>query len=151
MKFHIKNSRVTFSRRIAAAAVLIAIIALFAVLWSAGAGKIDLSRYLGLCEFQRTFGMPCVTCYITRSAIEFARGDIVESFYIQPAGAILCCGLVLVATIAFLIAVCGVDFAFLHRPVSLRVVKYFIVSVIIILAAAWAVTIARTLAENTRP
>jgi len=88
---------------------------------------------------------------MTTSAMAFVRGRILQAFYIQPAGAIICCGLVVIAIFALLIAVFGVNFRFLHQPVSRRFIKFFIVSLIIILGAGWAVTIARAIAGGKLP
>ena len=48
---------------------------------------------------------------------------------------------------ALLIACFGVNFGFLHRPVALQMVKYVVLSMLIILAGGWAVTLARAMAQ----
>jgi hypothetical protein len=81
-------------------------------------------------------------------ALAFARGKILEAFYIQPAGAFLCCLLVLIGLLALFTAVSGVYFHFIEcffKEVKLR---YIILALIIIIAAGWAVTLARALAES---
>ena len=75
----------------------------------------------------------------------FVKGRILESFYIQPAGAVLCCALVAAQVVALLISVFGVNFRFLHQPLGWRMIKYFVASALIILAAGWAVTLSRAL------
>ncbi len=78
----------------------------------------------------------------------FAQGKIFESFYIQPAAALLCCVLIVVAFLAFLIAVFGVYFSFINRFFAEVKVRYIILALIIIVAAGWAVTLSRALAAN---
>jgi uncharacterized membrane protein len=85
---------------------------------------------------------------MTTAAKAFAQGRIGESFYIQPAGALFCCILVVAGVLALLISVFGVNFGFLHEPLTWRKIKYFIVIVLIILAAGWAVTLSRALAQD---
>jgi small-conductance mechanosensitive channel len=137
---------VTPARRLIAAAVFIVVVAVFVFLWLGGAGKIEMIWFFGVCGFKQSTGWPCPGCYVTSSAMEFARGHILHAFYIQPAGALLCCGLVAVGVIAFLTAVFGKDFSFLHRPISSKLIKYILISLIIIFGLAWAVTLARTMA-----
>ena len=82
---------------------------------------------------------------MTTSALAFAKGEIFESFYIQPTGALLCCILAVSAFLAFLIAVFGVYFGFLKRFFAEVKIKHIILALIIIIAAGWAVTLARAL------
>jgi len=117
-------------RRFIASAVFIAVVAVW---------------FFGVCGFKQSTGWPCPGCYVTTSAMAFAQGRILNAFYIQPAGALLCCGLVTVGVIAFLTAVFGKDFDFLHRPLSSKLIKYILISLIIIFSLAWAVTLARTM------
>jgi hypothetical protein len=146
-----KQGRITPCQRIAAGAVFVAVVAVFGVLLSGARGWIDMSRLFGICGFKQVYGLPCAGCYMTTAAMVFAQGRIGESFYIQPAGALFCCVLVVVAIVALLISVFGVKFRFLHEPLTWRKIKYFIVSVLIIMAAGWAVTLARALAQNGAP
>lgn len=140
-----KNERVTPCQRIAAGAVFIAILGVFVVLWGGGRGWIDMSRLFGICGFKQVYGLPCVCCYMTTSAMAFVQGRILDSFYIQPAGAVLCCALVVAQVAALLISVFGVNFRFLHQPLRWRMIKYLLASALIILAAGWAVTLSRAL------
>ncbi len=100
------------------------------------------------CGFRQKYNLPCPGCGITTSAVTFAAGKILKSFYIQPAAAFLCCVLVAVSFLAFLVAVFGIYFRFLDRFFAEVKVKYIILALIIIIAAGWAVTLARALAEN---
>ena len=80
---------------------------------------------------------------MTASALAFAQGKILESFYTQPAAALLCCILVVVAFLAFLAAVFGVYLGFVKRFFIEVKIKHIILLLIIIVAAGWAVTLAR--------
>jgi hypothetical protein len=128
--------------------VFVAVVAVFGALLGGARGRIDMSRLFGICGFKQVYGLPCAGCYVTTAAMAFVQGRIGESFYIQPAGALFCCALVAIAILALLISVFGVKFRFLHEPLTWRKIKYFIVSVLIIVAAGWAVTLARALAQN---
>ena len=143
-----KHGRVTPCQRIAAVAVFVAVVAVFGVLLGGVRGRIEMSQLFGICGFKQVYGLPCAGCYMTTAAMAFAQGRIGESFYIQPAGALFCCILVVVAIVALLILVFGVKFRFLHEPLTWRKIKYFIVGVLIIVAAGWAVTLSRALAQN---
>ncbi len=146
-----KHGPVTPFQRIAAGAVFVAVVAIFGVLHAGVRGRIEMSRLFGICGFKQVYGLPCAGCYVTTSAMAFAQGRIWESFYIQPAGALLCCALVVIAIVALLISVFGVKFRFLYEPLTWRKIKYFIVGVLIIVAAGWAVTLSRALAQNGAP
>jgi len=143
--------KVTLSQRIVAIIILAAILGLFVVLRLAASGNVDLTRVLGICEFKRTYKLPCVGCWMTTSAMAFVQGRMFSAFYIQPAGAIICCGLTVIAVFALLIGIFGVNFRFLHEPISRRFIKYFVVSLIIILVSGWAVTISRAIAKGDLP
>ncbi len=143
-----KQGRATPCQRVAAVAVFVAIVGIFAVLFAGSQGRVEMSRLFGICGFKQVYGLPCAGCYMTTAAMAFVQGKIGESFYIQPAGALFCCVLLVVAIVALLISVFGVNFEFLHEPLTWWKIKYFIVSVLIILAAGWAVTLSRALAQN---
>lgn len=68
-----------------------------------------------------------------------------EAFYIQPAAALICCVLIVIAFLALLTAVFGVYFMALKRLYDAIKIKYIIVALIIVITAAWAVTLARAL------
>ena len=87
---------------------------------------------------------------MTTSALTFVQGRIIRSFYIQPAAALLCCILVVMGFLAFFIAVFGVYFNFLKRFFSEIKIKYIVLALILIIAAGWAVTLARALAANNQ-
>ena len=88
---------------------------------------------------------------MTTSVFKFARGEIFGhngAFYTQPAIALLCSIMVVVAFLAFLIAVFGVYFGFISRFFAEVKIKHIILALIIIIAAGWAVTLARALAAR---
>ncbi|MHC4754146.1 MAG: hypothetical protein ACYTBP_03295 [Planctomycetota bacterium] len=87
---------------------------------------------------------------MTTAALAFIQGQFLKSFYIQPVCALFCCILVLTAFLAFIIAVFGVYFRFLKRFFTEFKLKYIILAFIIIIAAGWAVTIARALAARSQ-
>jgi len=141
-------SRASSHQRITAVIVCLAVVGFFGLFALAGHYNIDMGRWLGYCGFKQRYGLPCPTCGMTTALLAFAQGKIFEAFYIQPAGALLCCVLVVIALLAFLIAVFGVYFRFLERFFSEVKVRYIILALIVIIAAGWAVTLARALAAS---
>ena len=141
--------KATVDRRVWAGIVLVSILGIFCLLWLSIADKIDLSYWFGVCGFKQKFGLPCPGCYITTSAKLFAQGQILESLYIQPAGAFFCLMLVTGAVFALLTSCFGVDFRFLHRRLSWRLIKYFIILIVLILLGGWTVTLVRAFAERS--
>jgi hypothetical protein len=142
--FFCKCSR---QQRLIAAIIFLLTAGLFAVLWLAANGKIDLGYILNPCGFKQAYGLPCPTCGITTSATAFAGGDVFRAFYIQPAGALLCCCLIAAIFLSLFTLIFGVYFRFLNRLASLKI-KYLLAILFIIIIAGWAVTLARTLAEK---
>ena len=125
--------------------MLAAFFGLFAV-----AGHYKITLWPFPCGFKQRYNLPCPTCGVTTSVVAFAQGKILESFYIQPAAALLCCVLAVSAFLAFFIAVSGIYFGFLNRFFTEVKIKYIILALIIIVAAGWAVTLARALAANNQ-
>jgi hypothetical protein len=95
------------------------------------------------CGFKAQFGLPCPTCGMTTSVLAFAGGDILRSFYIQPAAAMLCCILIIIGIGGQVVAISGTDWG-LVRELKL---KYIIVTLIVIVGGGWAVTLARAVAK----
>jgi len=137
--------RASFRQRVRAGIVFLVLAAFFGLFALAAHDKIDIGRWLNPCGFKQRYGLPCPTCGITTSAVAFAGGRIFEAFYIQPAAAVLCCVLAVSGILALLIAVFGVYFRFLDRFFAKVKIKHIIIALIIIIAAGWAVTLARTL------
>jgi len=140
--------RASSCQRITAAIVCLAVFGFFGLFALAGHYNINMGRWLGYCGFKQTYGLPCPTCGMTTAVLAFAQGNIFEAFYIQPAGALLCCVLVVIALSALVIAVFGVYFRFLERFFREVKIKYIILALIVIIAAGWAVTLARALVAN---
>ena len=138
--------RASARQRLVAGLIFLAVAGLFGSLWLAAHYKITLWA-LG-CGFKQRYGLPCPTCGMTTSVLAFAQGKIFEAFYIQPAGALLCCILAISGFSALIVAVFGVYFSFLKRFFARVKIKYIILALIIIIAVGWAVTLARALAER---
>ena len=140
--------RASSRQRLIAAVVCLAVVAFFGLFAWAGHNKTDMGRWLGYCGFKQKYNLPCPTCSMTTAALTFTQGRILEAFYIQPAAGLLCCILVAAAFLALLIAVFGVYFGFLERFFTQVKIRYIILAVLIIIAAGWAVTLARALAAG---
>ena len=135
--------RASFRQRLGAGLVFLVVVAFFGLFRLAAYGKIDINRWLDPCGFKQKYDLPCPTCGMTASALAFVRGRFFESFYIQPAAALLGGILVAIAFLAFLIAVFGVYFAFLKRFFTDVKIRHIVLVLIIVVAAGWAVTLAR--------
>ena len=140
--------RASSRRRMVAAIVCLGIIIFFAAFALTGYYKIDMGRWLGYCGFRQRTGLPCPTCGMTTATLAFAQGRILEAFYIQPACGLLCSLLVIAAILAFIIAVFGIYFRFIERFFTEIKLRYMILALIMIIAAGWAVTLARAVAEK---
>jgi hypothetical protein len=138
--------RASFHQRLGAEAFFLVLAVSFGLFALAGHYKIALWPFP--CGFRQKYNLPCPTCGVTTSVKAFAQGKILESFYIQPAAALLCCVLAVSAFLAFFIAVFGVYFDFLNRFLTGIKIKYVIIVLIVIVAVGWAVTLARALAAN---
>ena len=142
--------RASIKQRFAAGAVLLTVGGLFCLLGLDAVGKVDIGLLLGPCGFKLDYGLPCPGCEITTAAVAFVQGKIFRSFYIQPAGALLCCILLFGGFSAFLTAVFGVYLRFLKCFFEEVKVRYIVLTVIIIIIAGWAVTLARAIAEKSQ-
>lgn len=138
-------SRATARQRLAAAAVCLAITAFFGLFVLAAQTETDMGRWLGYCGLKQRTGLPCPTCGMTTATLAFAQGHIAEAFYIQPACALLCSVVVVAAVFALITAVFAVRFRFIDNFLVKVKLRYLIAALIIILAAGWAVTMARAL------
>lgn len=141
-------SRASSGQRMVAAIICVAIVAFFGLFALAGYYKIDMGWWFGYCGFKQRTGLTCPTCGMTTSTLAFAQGRIFEAFYIQPACGLLCSIMVIVAILAFIIAVFGVYFRFIERFFTEVKLRYIILALVIIIVAGWAVTLARALAAN---
>jgi hypothetical protein len=138
--------RVSAVHRVGAVVVLVLCLAWVVALWSAGRGDVEMSRLFGICGFKQAYRMPCPGCGVTTSSIAFFQGRLVESFNTQPAGAVLCLGLIAVGGLSVMVGFFGKNFGFLHYPGAVRLLKYVVISALIVFACGWAVTFSRTLA-----
>jgi hypothetical protein len=134
--------------RLIAGAVFLMIVAGFVFLWVCAKGYLDSAMILGICGFKQQFQLPCMGCGITTSSMAFISGDVLGAFYIQPAGAVLCCTAVVVAGFSLLVAVFGVDLGLLEKIKWGSIWKYLLVAVIVIFTGGWAVTLARALSNR---
>ena len=144
------TGRASTRQRLFAAVVFLAAAAFFGLLWLAATNRINIERWLNPCGMKQRWGLPCPTCGMTTSALAFARGEIFQSFYIQPSAALLCSILVITAFLAFIITVSGVYFSFLVWFFTKVKARYVIAVLLVIIAAGWLVTLARALATNAR-
>jgi len=141
--------RASARQRKIAALVALSVFALFTGLWLLQRVGFDFGLVFGLCGMKQRTGLPCPTCGMTTCVLAFARGDLLTAFYVQPAGAFLCTLLVVGAFFAFLISVFGVYFSAFDRLFAEIGIRYVIVGLLVILAAGWAVTMARALVAQT--
>lgn len=141
--------RASSGQRIIAAVICLAIVAFFGIFALAGHYNLDMGRWLGYCGFKQKTGLPCPTCGMTTATLAFAQGKIREAFYAQPACAFFCCLAVIAAVLAFIAAVLGVYFRFIGRFLQQIKLRYMLLALIIIVAAGWAVTLARAMAERS--
>jgi hypothetical protein len=135
-------------QRLIAVVICLAVVGFFVLFALVGHYNIDMGRWLGYCGFKQKHGLPCPTCGMTTATRTFSQGKISEAFYIQPACTLLCCVLVLIAFLAFFTAVFGKHFHFIERFFNEVKVRYIILALIVIIAAGWAVTLARALAAS---
>ena len=141
--------RASARQRKIAALIVVGVFGLFAGLWLLQRVGFDFGLVFGLCGMKQRTGLPCPTCGMTTCVLAFARGDLLTAFYVQPAGAFLCMLLVVGAFFAFLTCVFGVYFSAFDRLFAEMRIKYVVVGLLVILAAGWAVTMARALAAQT--
>lgn len=138
----------TQKQRKAGCAFLVGILAVFGLFWLAAVDMIDLGMWFGLCGFKQRYQLPCPTCGFTTAAIAFAKGRILESFRIQPAGAFVCCLLVAGGFLAFITAAFGVYLKSVSQFVRQISIKYVILAIAVIVSGGWMVTFLRALAAK---
>jgi hypothetical protein len=141
--------RASARERWIAAIIVSALVALFGGLWLLQRAGFDFGVLFGPCGMKQRTGLTCPTCGMTTCVLAFARGEVLTAFYVQPAGALLCSLLVATAFFAFLTGVSGVYFCFLDRLFTEFKVRYMVAGLLVVLAAGWAVTLARALAAQT--
>lgn len=141
--------RASKRERTTAAVIVCGVFGLFAALWLLQRVDFDFGRIFPPCGLRMRTGLTCPTCGMTHAVLAFAQGHILTAFYLQPAAGLLCSLLVLAAFFAFLIAASGVYFRFLDRLFTEVRIVHVVVGLLVILAAGWAVTLARALAAQT--
>jgi hypothetical protein len=124
------------------------VVALFGGLWLLQRAGFDFGLLFGPCGMKQRTGLPCPTCGMTTCVLAFARGEVLAAFYVQPAGAFLCSLMIVAAFFAFLIGASGVYFSFLDRWWAELKVKWMVAGLLVVLAAGWAVTLARAVAAQ---
>jgi hypothetical protein len=140
--------RASSHERLVAALICLGIVLLFGGLWGLQKLHFDFGRVFDPCGFKQRTGYPCPACGMTTSVLAFARGDIFGSFYAQPASAFICSVLVVVVFLASLTAIFGVYFIAVDRVLSEIKTVYWVIALLVILAAGWAVTLARAYAAR---
>jgi hypothetical protein len=140
--------RASARERAIAAGIVFVVAAGFGSLWLLQRVGFDFGVLFGPCGMKQRTGLPCPTCGMTTCVLAFARGEVLTAFYGQPAGGFLCALLVAVAFFAFLASAFGVYFCFFDRLLSELKVKYMVAGLLVILAAGWAVTLARAVAAQ---
>lgn len=143
-------AKATRRGRVIAAWILLVGLGLCIFLVLAGRDVICIDRYLAPCGMKMRYGLPCPTCGFTTAAMAFFRGNVFEAFYIQPAGALLCVGIVATVFLAFITAVFGVYFPSLKSLGRRIKTWHVVVAVFVILGGAWLVTLCRALAQRGR-
>jgi len=114
--------------------------------WAAINDKINTDRWFSPCGFKQRYGLPCPSCGMTTAMIAFARGEVLNAFYIQPAAAVICFAAVVALMFAFVMAVLGTDFGLIGYLSEQLKTRHIIFAVVVIVCGAWAVTLARALA-----
>ena len=141
--------RASARERRTAVLIMSGAIVFFAGLWVLQRVGFDFGLLFGPCGFKQRTGLPCPACGMTTAVLAFARGNVLLAFYVQPAAAFLCCILVLVAFLALPTSVFGVYFNILDRLSARLRIRDMVLGLLVVLAAAWAVTLARALATQT--
>jgi len=141
--------RASGRQRKIAAVIACGIFGLFIGLWLLQRVGFDFGLIFPPCGLKMRTGYTCPTCGMTTAVLAFARGQILTAFYVQPAAGLLCSLLIIVAFFTFLIAASGVYFSFLDRLFAEVRIIHLVVGLLVILAAGWAVTLARAVAAQT--
>lgn len=128
--------------------IFLAVAGVFAVLWAAGSGYIELRMLFGVCGFKQRFGLPCPGCGWTHAAQAFVTGRFVEAFLTQPAAALFCVLAVVAAFFSLLFAVFGVDFGLPKRIFAPAGTKLLLIAAAVVVMVGWIFSLARTILEN---
>ena len=129
-------------QRIESTIIFLVIFGLFCFFYCLAAGAVDAESLFGKCGFKQHYNLPCPTCGFTTSISAFVKGNILSSFYIQPAAGIICLLLGILAVLSLLTACFAINFRFLP-PLRQWRAWYIITAVVILFAFGWAVTLIR--------
>ena len=145
----VKKQKLSRGARLVAAVVFCAITVGAIMLWASEKGYINLGPLVGACGFKQRFGLPCPGCGWTHAGQAFFTGHVLEAFRIQPAAGFFCIVAVLTALFALHCAVFGIDFGFLQYLSKSAGLSILLLSAIVVILAGWAVTLIRTILENS--
>jgi len=140
--------RVSAKERKISALIVLGTVVFFGALALLQKLNFDFGLLFGPCGMKQRMGLPCPTCGMTTSVLAFARGEVFLAFYVQPAAAFLCTLLVAAAFFAFLAGVFDVYFSIFDRLLATVRIRDAVLGLLIVLAAGWAVTLARALATQ---
>jgi len=137
-------------QRAIAALISLAVFGSLVLFGLAGYCQVDIGRWLGYCGFKQRYGLPCPTCGWTTAVLAFTQGRVWQACYIQPAAAFRCSSALAAACLGFVGAVFEIYFTFFDSLFAEVKIRHVIVALIVIIAAGWAVTLARALAANAQ-
>ena len=145
----VKRQKLSRSGRIVAGVIFLVLAAGGVILWAAARGYINLGPWVGGCGFKQRFGLPCPGCGWTHAGQAFFTGHLIEAFRIQPAAGFFCIVGVLTALFALHCALFGIDFGFLQYLSKSTGISVLLISAIVVIMAGWAVTLIRSILENS--
>ncbi|MHC4552711.1 MAG: DUF2752 domain-containing protein [Planctomycetota bacterium] len=146
-----KNQKLSFRARFISALVFVFIAAGIVILWAAANEYINLKYWLGICGFKQRTGLPCPGCGWTHAAQAFFTGHFFQAFTMQPAAVLFCIVAVLTAVFALHCAIFGINFDFLKSYLgSSSGISIVLIAAVVVILAGWAVTLIRTILENSR-
>jgi hypothetical protein len=143
-----KRQKLSSRVRIVYGLIFLAVTGIFAVLWAAEKGHIELRMLLGVCGFKQRFGLPCPGCGWTHAAQAFVTGRFVEAFMTQPAAALFSAIGAVAGFFSLLFAVFGVDFGLPKRLFSSAGTTVLLIAAAVVVAVGWIYTLAGTILEN---
>ena len=139
-------TRAAARQRLIAAIVFFAIAGSFAALWLIA--HYDINLYPFPCGFKQRYGLPCPTCGYTHAVLYFAQGQIIRSFYTQPAAALFCTLAVAAAFFAFLVAAFGVYSPPFERLILCLKLRYIIIAMVLVIVVGWVYTLTITILQQ---
>lgn len=106
-------------------------------------------QQLGLpaCSFIILSGMPCPTCGMTTAFADTVRGRLVEAFFAQPAGLVLCLTTMALAAYSLCVVVTGSSVVIRWERISVKLM----LGLAFLIVAGWAFKMVYGLATGTLP